>query len=118
MWALLTSSILYISPKLWFKLMPKLLTARSSKSITSMLTNWLPGTWLTIGIMHFMDPYNFDLDRVQNCALHFGVIDKDSKPRLIPFCSMNSIHRLSMNGKGKLKEEDLIVLAKSEEQVT
>jgi uncharacterized radical SAM superfamily Fe-S cluster-containing enzyme len=118
MWALLTSSILYISPKLWFKLMPKLLTTRSSKSITSMLTNWLPGTWLTIGIMHFMDPYNFDLDRVQNCALHFGVIDKDSKPRLIPFCSMNSIHRLSMNGKGNLKEEDLIVLAKSEEQVT
>jgi hypothetical protein len=120
MWALLTSSILYISPKLWFKLMPKLLTTRSSKSITSMLTNWLPGTWLTIGIMHFMDPYNFDLDRVQNCALHFGVIDKDSKPRLIPFCSMNSIHRLSlsMNGNGKLKEEDLIVLAKSEQQVT
>ena len=118
MWALLTSSILYISPKLWFKLMPKLLMTRSSRSITSMLTNWLPGTWLTIGIMHFMDPYNFDLDRVQNCALHFGVIDKDSKPRLIPFCSMNSIHRLSMNGNGKLKEEDLIVLAKSEEQVT
>jgi len=118
MWALLTSSILYISPKLWFKLMPKLLTTRSSKSITTMLTNWLPGTWLTIGIMHFMDPYNFDLDRVQNCALHFGVIDNDSKPRLIPFCSMNSIHRLSMNGNRKLKEKDLIVLAKSEEQVT
>jgi len=37
---------------------------------------------------------------------------------LIPFCSMNSVHRLSMNGKGKLQEEDLIVLAKSEEQVT
>ncbi len=118
MWSLITSSILHISPKLWFKLMPKLLTTRSSKSITSLLTNWLPGTWLTIGIMHFMDPYNFDLDRVQNCALHFGVIDKDSKPRLIPFCSMNSIHRLSMNGKGGLTEADSIVLAKSEEQVT
>jgi uncharacterized radical SAM superfamily Fe-S cluster-containing enzyme len=64
-----------------------------------------------------MDPYNFDLDRVQNCALHFGVIDNDSKPRLIPFCSMNSIHRLSMNGKGKLTEVDLISSAKSPEQV-
>jgi hypothetical protein len=82
-----------------------------------MLTNWLPGTWLTVGIMHFMDPYNFDLDRVQNCALHFGVIDKDSKPRLIPFCSMNSIHRLSMNGKGEMKE-DMTFPAKSKEQVT
>ncbi len=118
MWELLTSSLLHINPKLWFKLMPKLLTTRSSKSITSLLTNWLPGTWLTIGIMHFMDPYNFDLDRVQNCALHFGVIDKDSEPRLIPFCSMNSIHRSSLNGKGEQTEAESVVLAKSQEQVT
>jgi len=97
--------------------MPKILTVRSSKSIESMLTDWLPGTWLTIGIMHFMDPYNFDLDRVQNCALHFGVIDDDSKPRLIPFCSMNSIHRLSMNSKGKLTEVALIAPVESLEQV-
>jgi uncharacterized radical SAM superfamily Fe-S cluster-containing enzyme len=48
--------------------------------------------------MHFMDPYNFDLDRVENCALHFGIIDNESKPRLIPFCSWNNIHRMSMNG--------------------
>jgi len=117
MWSLITNSILNISPKLWFKLVPKMLTVRNSKSIESMLTDWLPGTWLTIGIMHFMDPYNFDLDRVQNCALHFGVIDNDSKPRLIPFCSMNSIHRLSMNGKGKLTEVDLIAPAESLQQV-
>jgi uncharacterized radical SAM superfamily Fe-S cluster-containing enzyme len=117
MWSLITNSILSISPKLWFKLMPKILTVRSSKSIESMLTDWLPGTWLTIGIMHFMDPYNFDLDRVQNCALHFGVIDDDSKPRLIPFCSMNSIHRLSMNSKGKLTEVALIAPVESLEQV-
>jgi hypothetical protein len=113
MWSLLSNSILHIKPKLWFKLMPKVLTTRSSKSITSLLTNWLPGTWLTIGIMHFMDPYNFDLERVQNCALHFGVIDKDSKPRLIPFCSMNSIHRLSLSSKENLNEVDLSVPASS-----
>jgi uncharacterized radical SAM superfamily Fe-S cluster-containing enzyme len=77
-------------------------------SIKKVLTEWLPGQWLTIGIMHFMDPYNFDLDRVRNCALHFGVIGEDSKPRLIPFCSMNSIHRASLyNGTGEVEEASL-----------
>lgn len=117
MLSLIAGSILYIKPKLWFKLMPKILTVRNSKSIESMLTDWLPGSWLTIGIMHFMDPYNFDLERVQNCALHFGVIDEDLKPSLIPFCSMNSIHRLSGNGKGKLTAEELTASASSYKRV-
>lgn len=46
-----------------------------------------------VGGMHFMDPYNFDLERVQNCCIHYGVPDKKEKARLIPFCTMNSIHR-------------------------
>ena len=117
MWSLAVSSLLNISPKLWFKLLPKILLTRSSKSIHSMLTDWLPGTWLTIGVMHFMDPYNFDLDRVQNCCLHFGVIDKESKPRLIPFCTMNSIHRLSLNGEAKLAEAELKTAISSSKKV-
>ncbi|MEM7825869.1 MAG: radical SAM protein, partial [Candidatus Aenigmatarchaeota archaeon] len=48
---------------------------------------------MMIGGMHFMDPYNFDLERVQNCCIHYGVPDKREKARLIPFCTMNSIHR-------------------------
>ncbi len=44
---------------------------------------------LMIGIMHFMDPYNFDQDRVSKCAIHYAVPDG----RIIPFCSYNSIHR-------------------------
>ncbi|MBE0479516.1 MAG: radical SAM protein [Dehalococcoidia bacterium] len=87
----------YVSPRLWLKLARILLMTKGRKSIKSILTEWLPGQWLTIGIMHFMDPYNFDLDRVRNCALHFGVIDNESRPRLIPFCSMNSIHRSSLS---------------------
>jgi len=113
MLSLIIGSIRHIKPRLWFKLMPKILTAKNSKSIESMLTNWLPGSWLTIGIMHFMDPYNFDLERVENCALHFGVIGEDSKPRLIPFCSMNSIHRLSGNGKVKAAQEELTAAART-----
>ena len=42
-----------------------------------------------IGAMHFMDPYNFDLDRLQHCVIHYAVPDG----RIIPFCSMNAIHR-------------------------
>jgi hypothetical protein len=117
MWSLAVGSLLNISPKLWFKLLPKILLTRSSKSVHSMLTSWLPGTWLTIGVMHFMDPYNFDLDRVQNCCLHFGVIDRESKPRLIPFCTMNSIHRLSLNGKAKLTEAELKAAISSSKKV-
>jgi len=44
---------------------------------------------LMISAMHFMDPYNFDLERVQRCVVHYAVPDG----RIIPFCTMNSIHR-------------------------
>jgi uncharacterized radical SAM superfamily Fe-S cluster-containing enzyme len=44
---------------------------------------------LMIGVMHFLDPYNFDLDRVERCGIHYAVPDG----RIVPFCSMNSIHR-------------------------
>jgi len=44
---------------------------------------------MLISSMHFMDPYNFDLERVQRCCIHYAVPDG----RIIPFCTMNSIHR-------------------------
>jgi uncharacterized radical SAM superfamily Fe-S cluster-containing enzyme len=44
---------------------------------------------LLISSMHFMDPYNFDIERLQRCCIHYAVPDG----RIIPFCSMNSIHR-------------------------
>jgi len=44
---------------------------------------------ILLSSMHFMDPYNFDLQRVENCVIHYAVPDG----RIIPFCSMNSIHR-------------------------
>ncbi|MEM1582776.1 MAG: radical SAM protein [Candidatus Bathyarchaeia archaeon] len=44
---------------------------------------------LMISAMHFMDPYNFDLERVQRCVIHYATPDG----RIIPFCTMNSIHR-------------------------
>ena len=44
---------------------------------------------LMISAMHFMDPYNFDLERVQRCCIHYAV----PGGKIIPFCTMNSIHR-------------------------
>lgn len=44
---------------------------------------------LLISCMHFMDPWNFDQDRVKRCVIHYAVPDG----RIIPFCSMNSIYR-------------------------
>ncbi|MBD3160118.1 MAG: radical SAM protein [Candidatus Lokiarchaeota archaeon] len=44
---------------------------------------------IMIGMMHFQDPYNFDLERVQHCDINYSVPDG----RIIPFCTMNTIHR-------------------------
>ncbi len=48
-----------------------------------------------ISAMHLQDAYNFDLERMKRCLVHYGVIDPDdpSKVRIIPFCTMNTIHR-------------------------
>ncbi len=50
---------------------------------------------LMVSAMHFMDPYNFDLERVQRCCIHYAVPDG----RIIPFCTMNSIHRPDVEKK-------------------
>lgn len=50
---------------------------------------------LMVSSMHFMDPYNFDLERIQRCCIHYAVPDG----RIIPFCTMNSIHRPKVEEK-------------------
>jgi hypothetical protein len=50
---------------------------------------------ILLSAMHFMDPYNFDLERVQHCVIHYAVPDG----RIIPFCTMNSIHRPDIERK-------------------
>jgi len=56
---------------------------------------------IMVGMMHFMDPYNFDLERVQRCAIHYGLPDG----RIIPFCTMNSIHRQTVEKKFSISLE-------------
>jgi uncharacterized radical SAM superfamily Fe-S cluster-containing enzyme len=75
---------------------------------------------LMIGIMHFMDPYNLDIQRVSKCAIHYATPDG----RIIPFCSYNTIHREEVEkdlgipveqwerAKGKLEKAPEITSAK------
>lgn len=50
---------------------------------------------LMIGCMHFMDPWNFDIQRVERCTIHYSTPDN----RLIPFCSYNTLHREGVEGR-------------------
>lgn len=49
---------------------------------------------LLVGLMHFQDLYNFDLERVSRCLVHYGYIDPvTNEVRQVPFCAMNAVHR-------------------------
>ena len=50
---------------------------------------------LFVGMMHFQDPYNFDLERVKRCGIHYATPDG----RIIPFCSYNNIYRREIEKK-------------------
>ncbi len=41
---------------------------------------------LFVGTMHFMDNFNYDVQRVQRCCIHYATPDG----RIIPFCTYNS----------------------------
>ncbi len=47
---------------------------------------------LMIGMMHFMDAYNFDLARVERCCIHYGF----PGGKIVPFCTMNTLHRQAL----------------------
>ncbi|MEM2874494.1 MAG: radical SAM protein [Candidatus Hadarchaeales archaeon] len=42
---------------------------------------------LFIGMMHFMDLYNYDIERVKRCCIHYVMTDR----RVVPFCAFNVI---------------------------
>jgi hypothetical protein len=39
-----------------------------------------------VGGMHFQDLYNYDIERVKRCVIHYVVPDG----RIIPFCAYNT----------------------------
>lgn len=42
-----------------------------------------------LGVMHFQDCYNFDMDRVCRCGIHYALPDG----RIVPFCTYNNLYR-------------------------
>lgn len=40
---------------------------------------------LFVGMMHFQDKYNYDIERVRRCVIHYATPDS----RIIPFCAFN-----------------------------
>ncbi len=40
---------------------------------------------LFVGFMHFMDKYNYDVERVKRCVIHYAMPDG----RIVPFCAFN-----------------------------
>ncbi|MBI4176313.1 MAG: radical SAM protein [Candidatus Aenigmarchaeota archaeon] len=45
---------------------------------------------LFVGMMHFQDPYNWDIDRIHKCDIHYATPDG----RIMPFCTFNVIPEL------------------------
>ncbi len=45
---------------------------------------------LFLGMMHFMDDYNYDIERVERCVIHYAMPDG----RIVPFCAFNVIPEL------------------------
>ncbi len=72
-----------IKPKILGQIMPVVLTG-SFESLRPFHYRTL-----MIGLMHFMDPYNFDLERVERCVINYAF----PGGRIVPFCTMNTLHR-------------------------
>lgn len=48
-----------------------------------------------LGCMAFMDRYNFDINRVRRCVIHYVTPDL----RIIPFCAYNNIYRTQIEAE-------------------
>jgi hypothetical protein len=74
----------------------------------SSAANFLHSKNLMISAMHFQDAYNFDLDRVCRCLVHYGVIDPENNSKVleVPFCAMNTLHRERLELANAIKGEE------------
>jgi uncharacterized radical SAM superfamily Fe-S cluster-containing enzyme len=58
-----------------------------------------------VGMMHFMDKYNYDVERVKRCCVHYAQPDG----RIVPFCAFNVIpewHRDAIQERFSLPIEE------------
>jgi len=64
---------------------------------------------LFIGLMHFMDLYNYDVERVKRCQIHYSSPDG----RLIPFCAFNVLSEIY---RDKIQKEYSLTIEEWEEK--
>jgi len=86
----LIGSARYVKGRLFRSLIARTLTTGAYEALGEVMRKMV-----LLGCMHFMDAYNFDLDRVNRCCIHYLVPDG----RLIPFCTMNTLHRPTIEKK-------------------
>lgn len=91
----------------------KLLPMVKSELVRSLLKNVLTkGSYkalgnfmrrlIMIGIMHFQDVWNIDLERVQRCAIHYATPDG----KIRSFCTYNSIYRSEVENQFAIPLEE------------
>ncbi|MGQ4891018.1 MAG: tetraether lipid synthase Tes [Candidatus Njordarchaeia archaeon] len=69
---------------------------------------------LFLGMMHFMDLYNYDVARVERCNIHY--LTPDPNRRIVPFCAFNvleDIYRDDIQKKYGMPIEEWIKVKKS-----
>ena len=86
----LLASLRHVNSGLLKDLISSLYKEGSYDALSKVMKNFI-----MVGMMHFMDAYNFDLERAQMCVIHYAVPDG----RLIPFCTYNTIHRSAVETK-------------------
>jgi uncharacterized radical SAM superfamily Fe-S cluster-containing enzyme len=66
--------------KMFLQLLGSVMGDTSKKSLAKFSWNMM-----FVGGMHFQDDYNYDIERVKRCCIHYAVPDG----RIIPFCAYN-----------------------------
>lgn len=69
------------------KSLPKMLIEIFTKQSYEALSEW-HYKFLFLGMMHFMDLYNYDVERVMRCNIHYLMPDG----RIVPFCTFNVLN--------------------------
>jgi len=91
------SSLKYVKFGLLKNLILPVLREGSYKALGKFMRNVI-----MIGCMHFMDVWNFDLQRVERCVIHYALPDGTVRP----FCSYNNIHRDSVEKRFSIPLEE------------
>jgi uncharacterized radical SAM superfamily Fe-S cluster-containing enzyme len=69
---------------------------------------------LLVAGMHFMDAYNYELERVRRCVIHYAT----PAGRIIPFCAYNGgfVHRTAIENQFSVSMEEYRERRKTQNQ--